>query len=152
MRLLAKLLYTINKIRWRITKPLTLGVRLLLIKDLTVLLVKHTYTNYWFLVGGAVEKNETLEQAVRREAQEEIGAQLKDLTLFGVYSNFIESKSDHIILFSCNDFTVTGTTNHEIAKFRFFDLDKLPEDISPATRRRIQEYLSHEAKPSVTMW
>ncbi|MBI5031371.1 MAG: NUDIX domain-containing protein [Chloroflexi bacterium] len=150
--MLTKLLYTINKLRWRITKPITLGVRLLLIRDSKILLVKHTYTNYWYLAGGAVEKNETLEQAARREAQEEIGAQLKDLTLFGVYSNFKESKSDHIVLFTCNDFTVTGTTNREIASFEFFDLEKLPEDISPATRRRIHEYLSCEAKPSVAIW
>jgi len=103
-------------------------------------------------VGGGVKKNETLEQAARREALEEVGAQLGNLTLCGVYSNFSESKSDHIILFVCSDFSVSGKTDSEIAGFRFFDLDKLPEDISPATKRRIQEYLDNDGNPSVALW
>ena len=152
MRLFSRLFYAINSLRWRITRPLTLGVRLLLLRDQSVLLVKHTYAKYWYLVGGGVKKNETLEQAARREALEEVGAQLGNLTLCGVYSNFSESKSDHIILFVCSDFSVSGKTDSEIAGFRFFDLDKLPEDISPATKRRIQEYLDNDGNPSVALW
>ena len=152
MRLFPKLVYAINNLYWRITKPLTLGVRLLLIRDRSVLLVKHTYTNYWYLIGGGVKKHETLEQAARREALEEVGVRLGSLTLCGVYSNFSEGKSDHIILFVCSDFSVSGKTDSEIKEWKFFGLDELPEDISPATKRRIHEYLNNDGKPSVSAW
>ena len=152
MRLFPKLVYAINNLYWRITKPLTLGVRLLLIRDRSVLLVKHTYTNYWYLIGGGVKKHETLEQAARREALEEVGVRLGSLTLCGVYSNFSEGKSDHIILFVCSDFSVSGKTDYEIKEWKFFGLDELPEDISPATKRRIHEYLNNDGKPSVSAW
>ncbi|MFC0651817.1 NUDIX domain-containing protein [Lederbergia wuyishanensis] len=71
-----KTLYKIYKLKWYISRPITLGVRILLIQDEKVLLVKHTYQNHWYLPGGGVEKSETLERAIRRECKEEIGADL----------------------------------------------------------------------------
>ncbi len=152
MSLVPKLIYSLNRLHWRITSPLTVGVRLLLIRDDTVLLVKHTYVPNWYLVGGKVEKNETVEQAARREAREEVGAELGELRLFGLYSNFIERRSDHIAVFTCSDFTVSGKTDREIECFKVFRLNDLPGDISPATKRRIREYTNGSAKPAVSVW
>jgi 8-oxo-dGTP pyrophosphatase MutT (NUDIX family) len=152
LRILPRLLYSMNRLRWRITRPLTLGVRLLLVKDSSVLLVKHTYTNCWHLVGGGVKRNETVEQAARREAMEEVGAQLGRLSLFGAYSSFGEGKSDHIILFACDDFSTSGKTDREIESCRLFELNNLPDDISPATKRRILEYLNNDETPLCLPW
>ena len=68
---LLKILYKANRLRWRITRPLTVGVRILLIRDGYVTLVRHTYQDSWYLPGGGVEKRETLEQAIRRELKDE---------------------------------------------------------------------------------
>ena len=76
MNVITRLLHRINRLRWRITKPITVGVRLLLVRERTVLLVKHTYHRRWYLPGGGVCKGETLEDAARREAAEELGATL----------------------------------------------------------------------------
>lgn len=154
MKSLTRLLYLINRLRWYVTRPITVGVRLILTADRTVLLVKHTYQPHWYLPGGGVKKGETLEQAARREIAEEVGAKLGRLRLFGVYTNFYEHKNDHVIVFSCDNVTLTGATDqkHEIERFEFFDLDGLPDDVSPGSRRRIQEYVSGNDLPIVGVW
>ena len=76
MRLLPRVLYNINRLRYRVIRPVTVGVRLILEKGQAVLLVKHTYQYDWYLPGGGVKRGETLEGAARREAAEELGAEL----------------------------------------------------------------------------
>ena len=93
-----------------------------------------------------------MEEAAIREAAEEVGANLGHLSLFGVYTNFYEHKSDHVVVFSCDDFTLTGETDHEIESFGFFDFDSLPRDVSPGSKRRIQEYASGNGLPVVSVW
>ena len=146
-----KQLYKINKIIWKITKPITVGVRLILIKEDMVLLVKHTYQDSWYLPGGGVKKGETFEQAARREFKEELGGELKELKLFGVYNNFYENKNDSIVVFMCNDFTFTGKTDNEIEKYDCFQIENLPQGVSPGSRKRINEYLNN-SYPNVGRW
>ena len=147
-----KFLYKVYRIRWVVTRPITLGVRLLLVKDGQVLLVKPTYQDGWYFVGGGVKRNETLEQAARREAQEEIGAELGKLELLGMFTGFYESKSDHIAVFLCTNFTYTGKTDFEIEQSCFFPLDALPADIADGHERRIQEYLQGQDRPKYGYW
>lgn len=152
MKTLPRLFYKISKLFWRITRPTTIGVRLILVKDQTVLLVKHTYQRHWYLPGGGVKKGETIKEAAKREADEEFGAKLGELNLFGVYTNFYEYKSDHVVVLSCEDFTVTGETDWEIECFGFFRFDALPANVSPGSMRRIQEYVDGSRAPSVEVW
>jgi 8-oxo-dGTP pyrophosphatase MutT (NUDIX family) len=98
-----------------------------------------------------VERGETLEEAIRREAREEVGATLHDLRLMGIYTSFKESKSDHVVMFVSTDFSVDGTSDREIEEFRWYPLDALPDDLSPATARRIEDYLAGRA-PGVGDW
>jgi len=134
-----------------IAKPVTVGVRVFLIQDARLLLVRHTYQDAWYLVGGGVQGGETLEQAIRREAAEEVGAELGELSLFGVYSSFYEGKSDHVAVFVCTEFAFSGVTDQEIERFAFCALDNLPEGTSPGTRRRVQEYLE-DRMPCAGVW
>ena len=152
MKLLPRLFYRVNRLLWRITKPTTVGVRLILERDGAVLLVKHTYQRHWYLPGGGVKKGESIEETARREATEELGAALGDLCLFGVYTNFYEHKNDHVVVFSCRDFALTGKTDREIERFDFFPFDGLPHDLSPGSRRRIGEYVSGSGSPVVGLW
>ena len=69
-------LYKIYRLSWKITQPQTIGVRIFLIKNQQILLVKHTYSHQWFLPGGGLKKGETLEQAIRRELTEELGVKI----------------------------------------------------------------------------
>jgi ADP-ribose pyrophosphatase YjhB (NUDIX family) len=147
-----KFLYQIYRLQWVFTRPVTIGVRVMLVRDGQVLLVKPTYMDGWFFPGGGVERHETLEQAARREAKEEVGAELGAVELFGMYTLFNESKSDHIALFTCMDFTVSGETDFEIEQFRFFPLEALPADVAPGHERRIQEYLEQQPRLRFGLW
>ena len=152
MHRLARWLYQANRVRWWLTRPVTLGVRLIPVRAGQVLLVKHTYQREWYLPGGGVKRGETLEAAVRREADEEVGATLGALRLFGVYTNFYEYKSDHVVVFVCEDFTLTGATDREIERFAFFALDDLPPGTSPGSRRRLREYRDGAGGAVVGRW
>ena len=152
MNWLARWRYKIANAWWWLTRPVTVGVRLIPVRDGRVLLVKHTYQDSWYLPGGMVERGETLEEAIRREAAEELGATLGTLRLFGVYTNFFQYKSDHVAVFVCEDFTLTGDTDREIERFDFFALDALPPDTSPGSRRRISEYLEGTRDARFCRW
>ena len=151
MKALPRLIYRVRRLWWRIARPITVGVRVLLVRDGGVLLVKHTYQDSWYMPGGGVKRGETLEQAIRREAAEEVGARLDGLQLLGAYSSSCEGKSDHVVVFSCTSFSLGGETDAEIERFRFFALDGLPAETSRGTRLRIGEYLRGDV-PCFGLW
>ena len=146
MNLIIRLLYQGSRFLSILFKPVTNGVRILLVRENQILLVKHIYEDKWYIPGGLVEKGERLDEAVRREAMEEVGATLIDLRLFGAYSNFMESQSDHIAVFISQNFNLNGESDHEIEKMAFFPLNDLPEGISAGSKNRINEYISGKRK------
>ncbi len=152
MSLKYRLLYLLARCYWRIFQPLTLGVKVMLIENEAIWLVQHSYQPGWFLPGGGVKRNELLETAVRREANEELGANLGDVHLFGVYSNASQHNNDHVVVFACHDFTVGQADKGEIRAVQQFPLRKLPPDVSRGTRRRIEEYLAGRSKAEVGIW
>ncbi len=129
----------------RLARGMTLGVRAMLLKDDSVVLVKHTYLPGWYFPGGGVERGETLGEALERESREEAGVVLGgSAELFGVYRNGRVDRRDHVALYVCRDWQrldAPNIPNREIAACETFPLDRLPDDASPATRRRIREVL-----------
>jgi 8-oxo-dGTP pyrophosphatase MutT (NUDIX family) len=147
-----RLLFLGYRIYCFIFRPKLLGVRVMLIQNGQVLLVRQTYLPGWYMPGGGVNRGETLEEAVRREAREEVGADMKALELVGAYTNFQGFKSDHNILFLSKDFTFSGQRDREIAEVRFFPLDAIPDDLWPGHRLRLEEYRSGAAIPPYGEW
>jgi 8-oxo-dGTP pyrophosphatase MutT (NUDIX family) len=127
---------------WRIARPVTMGVRVVIVDGDNVLLVRHTYRRGWFLPGGGLKRGESLLEAAMREAREEAGATLVDAELVGIFANFSEGKSDHVALFGSRGCTVTLEHDEEIAEVRWFPIEQLPADVSPGTAERIVEFLS----------
>ncbi len=146
-----RLVYRALRLWWAVRRPLTMGAFVVLARDGQVLLVRTTYHRTWSLPGGGVRRGETLEQAARREASEEVGATLGELQLLGVYSRFREHKSDHVAVFTCTDGDATLRGDHEIEEARWFPLDALPPDVAPGTARRIAE-LREGRRPAFGTW
>jgi len=147
-----RILYIGFKVYCFIFRPIRMGVRVMMIRDEKVWLVRQTYMPGWFMPGGGLKRNETLEEAARREAREETGAELGELTLMGAYSNFTDWKSDHNIVFICTNFEVKSEPDSEIAELRAFALNELPDDLWPGHLRRLQEYQAGIQNPQFGKW
>lgn len=57
------------------------------------------YPNYWGFFGGWIEEGEIPEETVRREAQEELEIELKDLKFFKKYNFPLENRSFNLFAF-----------------------------------------------------
>ncbi len=109
-------------------------------------MVKHTYQPGWYTIGGGVDKGETPRQAMERELKEETGATIiSPLELFSVYYSQNEKRDDYVIFYIGTGCTQEKVTSPEIAETKWFPLNELPKDISPATQRRIKEYFDEVA-------
>jgi ADP-ribose pyrophosphatase YjhB (NUDIX family) len=131
------------RVYWRITKPVTFGVRAVVARaDGRILLVKHTYDKYWYLPGGAIKRGEPAEAALARELREELGIESAVIERkLGTYFSQREGKRDTIEVFVATASEMGKRQRLEIAAAGWFDPAALPEGVSPATQRRIGECL-----------
>jgi ADP-ribose pyrophosphatase YjhB (NUDIX family) len=118
-----------------------------------IILVRHTYHSGWQFPGGSLKFGETVGQGAAREAFEEVGVRLlADPKLLGVYTNFGEGRSDHIVVYYAEAFAQEQATDRwEIAEVRTFPLDALPDGLTAGYRRRVRDYLTGGA-PYSGVW
>ncbi len=119
------------------------GVRVILVDDRRVILVSHWYAPWvWTLPGGGVDAGEKPEDAAMREAFEETGFKVKSMAgEIGTYTGRW-GKGDKVAVYYSGDFegSLALKPNLEIMARSWFDIDHLPDEISPANRRRIEAY------------
>lgn len=135
------------------TEPLIMvGACVLIFNEHNQLLLQlRTDNNCWGLAGGSMELGETLEEVAEREMLEETGLKPIQLNFYKTFSGQdFYYKYPHgdevynvVTAFICT--TYTGSTKFdtkEATDIRFFDITKLPSNISPPDKLVIQEYLS----------
>jgi 8-oxo-dGTP pyrophosphatase MutT (NUDIX family) len=140
---------TLRRWVWRALGPRTVGVRGLVVDgEGRVLLVRHTYGSpQWQLPGGGVHRRESILAALHRELREETGVIVTGpVRLLGTYSSLTEGKSDHISVFVVDTFERERSDSAEIDSARFFAPGELPDDTSPATRRRLEDLRRGEVR------
>lgn len=152
---MSRLLHTAFGLWSRVRQPVGVGVRVIVSdhagdgprRAAAVLLVKHGYIDGWHLPGGKVERGETAAAAACREVAEETGLQGRDPQLLGVCLQRWRGMSNHILLYRLAvwDGALKAADGVEIAAAAFFTMDRLPDALSPATRRRLDEWRGRQA-------
>ena len=153
-RLSARLVRWLAHLWFLLARPLTLGVRGLVLDEMgRALLVKHGYVPGWHLPGGGVEVGESFEEALTRELAEEANVVLEGPPiLHGVFFNRRVSRRDHVAVYVVRRFRVTGerAPDREIVAAQFFPVAALPPDATRGTRSRLAEVL--EGAPKSPLW
>ena len=100
-----------------------------------ILLVKRAATliegGKWGLVGGFVDRDETIRQAVAREIMEETGYEIGDVTLFRIIDTPDrpgEDRQNIAFVHLCVAGRQTGTPDWESTEVRWFSLSALREE------------------------
>lgn len=147
-RLLGAMAKRLAVLRVRFSARTTLGVRALVRDpDGRVLLLRHTYVPGWYFPGGGVEAGETAGEAAAREIREETGVVLiAPPRLVSIHLNPRVSARDHVAFFHAETAARAATARSgEIAEVGFFAPDRLPEGVTAATTRRIDELIEGRA-------
>ena len=147
-----KFLYLGFNIYCFLFRPIRMGVRVMMIEKDKVWLVRHTYLSGWYMPGGGIKKWESLDQAARREAHEETGAELGNISLVGVFTSYKQWKTDHTSVFFCDDFKFVGKSDAEIAEMRLFPLTELPAATYSIHRRLLEKYHAGEIRSNFGEW
>jgi 8-oxo-dGTP pyrophosphatase MutT (NUDIX family) len=130
-------------------RPMTLGVRgLVLDREAgTVFLLRHTYVPGWQMPGGGVERGETAREALERELMEEGNIRLTgEPELRSFHFNPLGGGRDHIAVYLVTAFEQERPKkpDREIAESGFFPIGRLPEGVTPGTRRRVEEIIGNQ--------
>ena len=143
MRWLLAPLYRLQRLVWRVFRPRTRGVKVMVFDTAgALLLVRHSYgrTDQFMLPGGGVRPFEAPERAATREIREELACALEELAFVSVHASTQEGKRDTVHLYRARAAGPVRADGYELVEARFFPLDALPATVSPATLRRIAEY------------
>lgn len=131
------------------------GAQMIVSKDNSVLLVRTRYRPFWEFPGGEVERYEAPETAAIRETKEEARIFVKELERkLGVYSHQFLRRRVTIHVFVAKEWEELDLWRPtlEIAARKFFPIDQLPPDISPATARRLAEYCAQSTQEYREAW
>ena len=113
-----------------------------IINDLgEVLLCHRRDVDLWNPPGGRVEAGESPWEAVVREIREECGVEAEVVRLASV--SWKPGKHELLFQFACRIVAGEPVTTDESDRFDYFALDALPRRLSPAVRRRLQEWSEH---------
>jgi ADP-ribose pyrophosphatase YjhB (NUDIX family) len=131
----------VQRMWWRVRRPTVMGASGLVVNAAGEwLLVRHTYMPGWHFPGGGVGKRESVLAALHRELREEVGVVATAAPmLVGVYTNPADPRASHVALYRIDAYEMNPKTNLEIAEWRFFAPDALPEGTGRGPRNRRDE-------------
>ena len=137
------LAFRAQKLLWKLFRPNSRGVKVLLFNGAgELMLIRNSYgrSDLFVLPGGGIRPWEAPEKAAVREIREELSCAATALRPVSVHFSEAEGKRDTIHLFAALADGSFEADNFEVEEARFFPLDSLPANISAATWRRIEEH------------
>ena len=132
-------------------QPLLVGAGALIERDGALLLDRRADDGTWGLIAGALEPDESISDAVRREVKEETGLDTSSIELFGVFSDpsrivgYADGNVYRVlsIVFRVGVADGEPVPSEESHELRFVRLDELPRlNVTPAHRPIIERFLA----------
>jgi 8-oxo-dGTP pyrophosphatase MutT (NUDIX family) len=115
------------RLYWRIFRPKTQGVKIILTHQNHVLLVRHTYGYKWTFPGGGLKKEEDKINAIKREIIEELKISLANISFLGFFVSTHEYKNDTIFVYTTEvPSRIFKIDNLEIDEARWFPINEMP--------------------------
>ena len=113
-----------------------------------LLLMKRSDSGCWGPPGGAVEPGEVVENGAIRETLEETGLEVCDISFFGVFSGpdlyYKYPNGDEVynvtIVYLSNSWRGIVKINDEHTEWDWFEVDRIPKDISPPIKPVIEKF------------
>lgn len=131
---------------WYKSKPVC---SIILHEDNKILLIeraKEPFKGYWVLPGGFTSYWETAEVAIKREAEEEVGAEIILEKVVGTYLEDMDPRGLHL------DIIFAGTTKDKVKiskedmNWHYFGFDELPELIAYRHKEAITDFFKKGSK------
>jgi ADP-ribose pyrophosphatase YjhB (NUDIX family) len=117
----------IRRLYRQLRRPVKIGVRVIVVENNEVLLVRHHGQMVWMLPGGLAGRGESLRTAAIREVREEANCTVVAERLLGIYSSRHEGMTLHTAVFVCRPVTASHAyLNIETADARFWPINALP--------------------------
>ncbi|MGY4645029.1 NUDIX hydrolase [Cellulomonas sp. URHB0016] len=107
-----------------------------------VLLIHRRDNGRWEPPGGVLELGETIEDAVRREVEEETGARVEVERLTGVYKNMRQGIV--ALVFRCRLVSDPLSQTDEATTVAWHDIDDVPRLMTPAYSARVLDALGKD--------
>jgi 8-oxo-dGTP diphosphatase len=125
----------------------------LVLKDDKIMLIKRSPKllegGKWGIVGGYMERDETIEQAAKREILEETGWQVDDLVLLTINDDPDrpgEDRQNISFVYYCQATEKTGEPDWESTEQRWFGWDELPDELAFDHAEMIELYRQQLAR------
>lgn len=134
------------------------GAGVFLCRDGKVLLQKRKDNMCWSMHAGGLELGESVEDCARRELYEETGLVAGNMKMLGVFSGegmrYTYPNGDQVsivqIMYVCDDFSgEIHPEAEEIYDLKWFDLDSIPDHISPPDQKAFQAFVMYMKKGTV---
>jgi len=124
------------------------GAGCVIVKDNKILLQKRSDNGKWAVHGGCLELGETFIEALEREVKEELNVKPINPELVNVYSgediHYIYPNNDEVYCISAIYIVreyegELKPDNDEVAELKWFDIDKMPDNINDPDIRPIND-------------
>lgn len=124
------------------------GVGAVILRDNKILLLlrnKAPEAGCWTIPGGKVEFGETVEAAILREVQEEVGTEAKIIAPLGVTNHILKEEGTHYVSPRFLVSIIGEPKNMEPmshSEMKWFSIDALPENVTMTTQKALSAFLT----------
>lgn len=116
----------------------------LIVQNKKVLFIKRRkwpYENCWAIPGGHVDFDETIEEALKREVNEETNLLVTSYKLLGIYSKPSRSPTQAISAVYIVQTRGRPRAGDDAVDFKWFPLNKLPKNLAFDHKKIIKDYI-----------